>query len=93
MRRGEETKRQILDAAIEQFSKRGFTAVSIRDISGAVGIKESSVYNHFSSKQDILDAILLSYGEDLEKFLVSESIMKPVGPGGPGQGTRSTSAR
>ncbi|NLX69109.1 MAG: TetR/AcrR family transcriptional regulator [Clostridiaceae bacterium] len=76
MRKGEETKRQILDTAIDQFSKRGFSAVSIRDISGAVGIKESSVYNHYSSKKDILDAILLSYGEDLEKFLVSESIMQ-----------------
>ena len=51
------TKEKILDAAIELFAKRGFNEVSVRDITRAVGIKESSLYNHFSSKQQILDEI------------------------------------
>ncbi len=40
------------------FSVKGYDAVSIRQIASAVGIKESSIYNHFKSKQDILNKII-----------------------------------
>ena len=52
-----DTKRQILDAALELFSQYGFSAVSIRDICGKVGIKCSSVYYHFRNKQAILEEL------------------------------------
>ena len=52
-----DTKRQILGAALELFSQYGFSAVSIRDICGKVGIKCSSVYYHFRNKQAILDEL------------------------------------
>lgn len=51
------TKERILEAAISLFSERGYGGVSIRDISREVGIKESSIYNHFSGKQQILEEI------------------------------------
>lgn len=51
------TKQQILEAALELFSQYGFSAVSIRDICGKVGIKCSSVYYHFRNKQAILDEL------------------------------------
>lgn len=51
------TRDKILEAAIDLFSERGFHDVSVRDLTRAVGIKESSLYNHFESKQKILDAI------------------------------------
>ena len=52
------TKEKILSAALDQFALRGFTAVSVRDICSAVGIKESTIYYHFTSKQDILDHLV-----------------------------------
>lgn len=52
------TKEKILEEAFQMFSVRGYTAVSIRDIAKAVGIKESSVYNHFQSKQNLFDSIV-----------------------------------
>ncbi len=55
------TRERILLAALDQFSQRGFDAVSVRDIAYAVGIKESSLYNHFTNKQDIFDSILKEY--------------------------------
>lgn len=51
------TKDRILETAIEMFSEKGFGEVSIREITRAVGIKESSLYNHFASKQQILEEI------------------------------------
>ncbi len=53
-----ETKEKILDVSLDLFSKRGFTAVSIRDICKQVQIKESSIYYHFKNKQAIFDEIL-----------------------------------
>ena len=51
------TKDRILEAAIDLFAEKGFGEVSIREITRAVGIKESSLYNHFASKQQLLDEI------------------------------------
>jgi len=57
------TKERILDVSLELFSQRGYSAVSIRDICKCVGIKESSVYYHFESKQNIFDELLNQFSE------------------------------
>lgn len=51
------TKDQILEAALELFSVKGFEATSVSQIADAVGIRKSSLYSHFASKQDILDTL------------------------------------
>lgn len=53
-----DTGQKIFDAAIDLFSQRGYDAVSIRDIAAAVGIKESSIYKHYTSKDQILQKIV-----------------------------------
>ncbi len=55
--KGETTKELILDTALTLFSQRGYSSVSIRDICGQVGIKESTIYYHFKNKQDIFDVL------------------------------------
>ncbi|MBQ0167559.1 MAG: helix-turn-helix transcriptional regulator [Treponema sp.] len=47
------TRECILKMSVEMFSSMGYNAVSIRDIAGAVKIRESSVYYHFKSRKDI----------------------------------------
>ena len=54
---GLNTREKILETAIAMFAEKGYNDVSVRDITRAVGIKESSLYNHFISKQQILDEI------------------------------------
>ena len=51
---GQKMKDKIFDLSIELFSEKGFHEVSIRDIAGKAGIKQSSLYNHFRSKDEIL---------------------------------------
>ena len=52
------TKREILGAALELFSVQGYEATSIAQIAAAVGIRKASMYSHFGSKQEILDALV-----------------------------------
>lgn len=59
-----DTRNKILKISLDLFSKRGYSAVSIRDICKEVGIKESSVYYHFKNKQAIFDE-LLSHFQDI----------------------------
>lgn len=54
-------KDKIFNVSINLFSEFGYDNVSIRQIAREVGIKESSIYNHFKSKESILDAILDYY--------------------------------
>ena len=54
-------KEKIFDVSIDLFSEYGYDGVSIRQIATEVGIKESSIYNHYKSKESILDAILEYY--------------------------------
>jgi AcrR family transcriptional regulator len=56
--RGEETKSRILDTSITLFAERGFDACTMRDIAAAVGIKAPAIYNHYSSKDDVLAAAM-----------------------------------
>ena len=55
------TKEIIFDKAIEIISSVGFENMSMKMLADAVGIKTSSIYNHFASKQKILDSIYSYY--------------------------------
>ena len=52
------TKEKITETALDLFSQRGYDGVSVRDIARAVGIRESSIYNHFQSKRAVFDGIV-----------------------------------
>lgn len=54
-------KDKIFDVSIDLFSEFGYDGVSIRQIASNVGIKESSIYNHYKSKEAILESILNFY--------------------------------
>ena len=49
-----ERKQQILHAARDLFSHKGYGAASMRDLAKAMDIKPASLYSHYDSKEDIL---------------------------------------
>ena len=57
----EERKNEILDAAEELFISKGFDNASTNDILQKVGIARGTLYYHFKSKEDIMDALLDRY--------------------------------
>ena len=64
------TKQEILDTALELFSVQGFEATSISQIADAVGIRKASVYSHFGSKQELLEALQEQVLENYQKHSV-----------------------
>lgn len=49
---------QIFDAALVEFSERGFTAARMDDIAGRCGLSKGGLYAHFHSKEEIFKALL-----------------------------------
>ena len=52
------TRDEILEAAAQIFSQKGFHAASMQDIAQAVNLQKASLYYHVTSKQEILLALL-----------------------------------
>lgn len=52
------TKERIVEEALTLFSHQGYKGTSVKNIADAVGIKDSSIYKHFKSKREIIDAIV-----------------------------------
>lgn len=62
-------KAEIVAVAARLFLEKGYTAVSMRDIAAQLDIKAASLYNHISSKQDILDDIIIRLAETFTQRL------------------------
>ena len=52
------TREVILDTAERLFAERGVDGVALRDLAREMGLTAPSLYNHFSSKQALYDAVL-----------------------------------
>ena len=53
-----ERKTEILDVAEELFTQKGFDDTSTNDIINVIGIARGTLYHHFKSKEEILDAVI-----------------------------------
>lgn len=52
------TRDEILEAAAQIFSQKGFHGTSMQDIAQAVNLQKASLYHHVSSKQELLVGVL-----------------------------------
>ncbi len=60
----ESRKEEIIRAASILFKEKGYSAVTMRDLAKAMGIKAASLYNHIQSKQEILSTIIIDLAEE-----------------------------
>lgn len=67
MPKQKDTKRLILDTALDLFSKCGYDGVGLRDIAHIVGIRESAIYKHFTNKQDLFDKLVKQMSDEYTK--------------------------
>ena len=58
VKEAEERKNEILDAAERLFGEKGFDSTSTTDILNEIGIARGTLYYHFKSKEEILDAMI-----------------------------------
>lgn len=52
-----ETQLRILDAAERLFARRGFAAMSLRNVTGEAGVNLAAVHYHFGSKEALIAAV------------------------------------
>jgi AcrR family transcriptional regulator len=52
-------RRQILDAAVKVFARRGFTQCRVSDIADEAGVAYGLLYHYFRSKDEVLDTLFL----------------------------------
>jgi AcrR family transcriptional regulator len=57
-RRPEQRRSEILDAALELFSERGYHATGVADIAAELNMSHGTFYNYFRSKRDILEQLV-----------------------------------
>lgn len=69
------TKKLILEKALDLFSQKGFQAVSTREIAEALGLQKGALYNHFKNKQDIFDSILILVEDHIKQMNPSYASM------------------
>lgn len=68
---------RLLDQASQLFRRKGYERTTVRDIASAVGIQSGSIFHHFSSKEDILRAVmseaLVYFTEKLREAIAAAS--------------------
>jgi AcrR family transcriptional regulator len=78
-----DTRQGILDAALDLFAESGFFGTSMREIARRVGVRESALYHHFESKEQILRALAQTYGPGQARHLAEldvGALLKAMGP-------------
>lgn len=68
------TKEKILMATLELAAEKGLGAVSLSQIAKKVGIQKPSLYNHFSSKDEIIDGLYEYLRSQAKENMNGESI-------------------
>jgi TetR/AcrR family transcriptional regulator, cholesterol catabolism regulator len=57
----------ILDEAANLFARQGVAATTVREIADAAGILSGSLYHHFASKDEVVDAVVSGFLRDLRE--------------------------
>lgn len=66
-KKSEESRKQVLDAAIDVLAKKGIVGTSIQDIADNAGLSKGAVHYHFESKEELLERVLERCGEVVEE--------------------------
>lgn len=68
-RRGEATRRRLLEAAELEFGEKGFHSASVTSITMRAGVGQGTFYNYFTAKEDALRELVRHMGRQLRRSL------------------------
>ena len=75
----EEKRRQILDAAVRVFARRGFHTSRVGDIAEEAGVAHGLLYHYFASKDEVLQTVFReNWSELLARFEQVEASDEPA---------------
>jgi AcrR family transcriptional regulator len=72
----DERRRQIVDAALAVFSRKGFTQATNKDVAEAAGINSPGlIYHYFASKEELLRAVVEQHAPPLQLLAQADALM------------------
>jgi AcrR family transcriptional regulator len=75
----EERRRQLLDAAVRVFARRGYHGSRVGDIAEEAGVAHGLLYHYFASKEEVLQTVFReNWGELIERFRAVEAADEPA---------------
>ena len=57
MRKGDEKRQELLQAAERLFCQQGYEKTSVQDILNDIALSKGGFYHHFASKEEVLTAL------------------------------------
>ena len=69
--RNEETRRRLFASAAQVVGEHGYAEASVSRITTQAGVAQGTFYNHFASRQELLDRLLPTLGEEMLAFIES----------------------
>ena len=61
----ERTQAQLVQAAVQVFSARGVAGATIQEVAQVAGVTAGTVYNHFASKDQLVERVAVTLAESL----------------------------
>src|ERR1039458_7813750 len=59
-------RRQLVETALDFFSRKGFSGTTTKEIAAAAGVTEAIIFRHFPTKQDLYNAVLYHHHESCQ---------------------------
>ena len=69
-----ERRRQILQVALEVFSRSGYHDTSMNAVAAEAGVTKPVLYQHFASKHELFEVLLTETGDDLLRAIESAEV-------------------
>ena len=79
LRKGEQTRAAILDAALQLASREGLEGLTIGVLADRMGMSKSGVFAHFGSREDLQIEVLKLYHRQFEQEVFYPSLREPRG--------------
>lgn len=79
LRKGEQTRASILEAALELASREGLEGLTIGALAERMGMSKSGVFAHFGSREDLQLDVLRLYNQQFEQEVFFPSMLLPRG--------------
>lgn len=75
----EDAKRRIVEAAMDVIAERGYNQMTIDGVAEKLGVTKGAVYWYFSSREDLVSAVLKKFQTDIERVSFESYYNRPAG--------------
>lgn len=83
--RRDDVRRQLLDAALQEFSRDGYDRVSLDQVAAAAGFSKGAIYSNFANKEDLFLTLMDQQVRDLIQAAATKNITLAPSIGGQGR--------